>query len=138
VSGVRIAITPSDGTDRRPDRGLTVTATGGTLTEVRASAGGKRVEGTMNQAGTAWHSTWALGVSEHYTVTASGTGPSGAPFMKTASFHTFTPKQTFVTQTVEGYQQTYGVGGRSSSTSTTRSPTAGRSKRRSRSRAPSP
>ena len=110
VSGVRIAITPSGGTDRRPDRGLTVTATGGTLTEVRASAGGKRVEGTMNQSGTAWRSTWALGVSEDYTVTASGTGPSGAPVMKTASFHTFTPKQTFVTQTVEGYQQTYGVG----------------------------
>jgi lipoprotein-anchoring transpeptidase ErfK/SrfK len=110
VRGVRIAITPSGGTDRRPDCGLTVTATGGTLTEVRARAGGKRVEGTMNHAGTAWHSTWALGVSEDYTVTASGTGPSGAPVMKTASFHTFTPKQTFVTQTVEGYQQTYGVG----------------------------
>jgi lipoprotein-anchoring transpeptidase ErfK/SrfK len=110
LSGVRIAITPSGGTDRRPDRGLTVTATGGTLTEVRASAGGKAVEGTMNQSGTAWRSTWALGVSEDYTVTASGTGPSGAPVMKTASFRTFTPKQTFVTQTVEGYHQTYGVG----------------------------
>jgi lipoprotein-anchoring transpeptidase ErfK/SrfK len=107
---VRIAITPSGGTDRRPDRGLTVTATGGTLTNVQASAGGKAVEGTMNQAATAWRSTWALAVGEGYTVTASGTGPSGAPVTRTVSFHTFTPKHTFVTQTVEGYHQTYGVG----------------------------
>ena len=69
---------PSGGTDRRPDRGLTVTATGGTLTKVRASAGGRAVEGTMNQAGTAWHSTWALGVGEDYTVTASPPDPRGA------------------------------------------------------------
>ena len=107
---MRIAITPSGGTDRRPERGLTVTATGGKLTKVRASAGGKTVEGRMNQGDTVWHSTWALGVSEAYTVTASGSGTSGAPVMKTASFRTFTPKQTFVTQTIEGYHQTYGVG----------------------------
>jgi lipoprotein-anchoring transpeptidase ErfK/SrfK len=110
VSGVRIAITPSGGTDRQPERGLTVTATGGTLTRVRAIAGSKVTAGTMNQAHTAWHSKWALGVSEDYTVTASGAGPSGAPVTKTASFHTFRPKQTFVTQTIEGYHQTYGVG----------------------------
>ena len=110
VTGVRIVVTPSGGTDRRPDRGLTVTASGGTLARVRASAGGKAVAGTMNRAGTAWHSTWALGVGESYTVTASGTGPSGAPVTRTVSFRTFTPKQTFVTQTVEGYHQTYGVG----------------------------
>ncbi len=110
LSRVRIAITPSGGNDRRPDRGLRVTATGGRLTKVRASARGKAVEGTMNRAGTAWQSTWALGVSEHYTVTASGTGASGTPITKTASFRTFTPKRTFVTQTVEGYRQTYGVG----------------------------
>jgi lipoprotein-anchoring transpeptidase ErfK/SrfK len=30
--------------------------------------------------------------------------------VKTASFHTFMPKRTFVTQTVEGYHQSYGVG----------------------------
>jgi lipoprotein-anchoring transpeptidase ErfK/SrfK len=110
ASDVRIAITPSGGTDRRPDRGLTVTASGGTLTRVRASAGGKEVEGEMNRARTAWHSTWALGVGEHYTVSASGAGPSGAPVTKSTSFHTFTPTQTFVTETIEGYQQTYGVG----------------------------
>ena len=109
-SGVRIAITPSGGTDRRPDRRLTVTATGGTLTRVRARAGGQAVTGTMSRAGRAWHSTWALAVNKDYTVTASGTGPSGAPVTRTASFHTFTPRQTFVTQTVEGYHQTYGVG----------------------------
>ena len=110
LRGVRIAIVPSGGTDRRPDRGLAVTVTGGTLTRVRASAGGRAVAGTMNRAGTAWHSTWALGVGEDYSVTAVAAGPSGAREMKTASFHTFAPKRTFVTKTVEGYHQTYGVG----------------------------
>jgi hypothetical protein len=107
---VRIAITPSNGTDRRPDRGLRVTATGGTLISVRASNGKQTVPGAMNRARTDWHSTWALGVGENYTVNASGAAPSGAPVTKTVSFHTFTPKQTFVTRTVEGYHQTYGVG----------------------------
>ena len=74
---MRIAIVPSGGTDRRPDRGLTVAATGGTLTKVRASAGGRAVAGTLNRAATAWHSTWALGVSEDYSVTAFAAGPSG-------------------------------------------------------------
>ena len=110
VSDVRIAITPSGGTDRRPDRGLTVTASGGTLTTVHASAGGKAVAGAMNRARTAWHSTWALGVGEHYTVSASGTGPSGGPVTRAVAFHTFTPSQTFSTETIEGYHQTYGIG----------------------------
>jgi lipoprotein-anchoring transpeptidase ErfK/SrfK len=109
-SGVRITITPSGGTDRRPDRGLRITAAGGTLTKVRASADGRAIEGAMNRAGTAWHSRWALGVGEDYSVTAFTIGPSGARDMKTASFHTFTPKQAFVTKTIEGYNQTYGVG----------------------------
>ena len=90
-SGARIAITPSGGTDRRPDLGLTVTATGGKLATVSASAGGRAVEGTLNRAGTVWHSTWALAVGEGYTVTASGTGPFGAPVTRTASFQTSRP-----------------------------------------------
>jgi lipoprotein-anchoring transpeptidase ErfK/SrfK len=110
VSSVRISITPSGGVDHRPQRGLVVTAAGGRLTTVRASADGKTVEGKMNHAHTVWRSTWALGVSKEYTVTADGAGPSGTPVSKTASFHTFTPSQTFVTETVEGYRQTYGIG----------------------------
>jgi lipoprotein-anchoring transpeptidase ErfK/SrfK len=110
VSDVRITITPSRGTDRQPDRGLAVTATKGTLTKVRVSGGSEGVDGTMNKAHTAWHSTWALGVGAHYTVTATGVGASGKPVTKSISFRTFTPKQTFVTRTIEGYNQTYGVG----------------------------
>jgi lipoprotein-anchoring transpeptidase ErfK/SrfK len=108
--GVRIAITPSGGTDRKPERGITITATHGTLTKVRVTAGGRSVSGKMNRGATAWHSAWALGVNERYTVTAAGSGSSGATVTKTASFHTFTPKHTFETRTVEGYDQTYGVG----------------------------
>jgi lipoprotein-anchoring transpeptidase ErfK/SrfK len=107
----QITITPSGGVDRRPDRGLTVTAApGAKLTNVRASDGSKAIAGTLNAAGTAWHSTWALGVDAHYTVTATGTGTTGAAITRTVSFHTFQPKHTFVTQIIEGYRQNYGVG----------------------------
>ncbi len=107
---MRITITPSGGTDRRPDRGLNVVATGGALTKVRATAGGRAMEGTMNHARTGWHSSWALAVSEDYSVAAYATGPSGIQDIKTARFHTFNPKTVFVTKTIEGYNQTCGVG----------------------------
>ena len=109
-SGVQIAITPAGGVDSQPDRGLTVTATDGKLTKVDASSAGQPVDGKMNGAHTVWRSKWALGVDAAYTVTASGTGPSGTPATRTVSFQTFKPKQTFVTETFEGANQTYGVG----------------------------
>ena len=58
--------------------------------------------------------------------------------MKTASFRTFTPKETFVTQTIEGYHQTYGVGMPIILYFNHTDHERGRSRRRCRSRAPSP
>jgi lipoprotein-anchoring transpeptidase ErfK/SrfK len=107
---IRIAITPSRGVDRRPDRGLTVRAAGGTLRRVRATAGGAPIAGTMNRARTVWRSRWALAVGTRYAVTATGAGAAGTAVTKTASFTTFTPSQTFSTEIVEGYGQTYGIG----------------------------
>ena len=45
-----------------------------------------------------------------YTVTATGTAPSGEKISKTSTFRTLTPAQTFTTAIFEGYKQTYGVG----------------------------
>jgi lipoprotein-anchoring transpeptidase ErfK/SrfK len=106
---VQLSISPAGGLDRRPDRGITVTAVRGKITNVSVKSGGERVTGTLNKAGTVWHSTWALDVSTHYTVTASGTG-TGGPASKLSRFRTFTPKSTFTTEIIEGYHQTYGVG----------------------------
>ena len=49
-------------------------------------------------------------MSQSYTVTATGTAPSGEKITKTSTFRTLTPAQTFSTQIFEGYKQTYGVG----------------------------
>jgi lipoprotein-anchoring transpeptidase ErfK/SrfK len=108
---VRLSITPAGGrTDTRPDRGITVRATGGKIRKVVARSGGEQVSGKMNAAGTAWHSSWALNVSQRYTVTATAAGSSGEPVTRRSRFRTFTPAKTFTTEIIEGYKQTYGVG----------------------------
>jgi len=110
-NGVRLSITPATGSkDRKPNRGITVTAAGGRISRVVVRTRGDRVTGRPNAAGTAWHSDWALNVSRRYTVTATGVGPSGQRVTRTSSFRTFTPRNTFSTRIVEGYHQTYGVG----------------------------
>jgi len=111
ASSVRVSITPAGGRpDTAPDRGIRVTAVGGTITSVTVRTGGDAVTGRLNAAGTVWRSTWALNVSRHYTVTATAAGASGGPVTRTSSFRTFTPARTFSTRILEGYRQTYGVG----------------------------
>ena len=106
-----LTITPATGTkSASPGQGITVTAAKGRLTHVSASAGGAPVAGTMNSAGTQWHSTWALSVSASYSVTASATAPGSKPVTKTSTFTTLAPASTFQTQIFEGAGQSYGVG----------------------------
>jgi lipoprotein-anchoring transpeptidase ErfK/SrfK len=111
ASGVRLSITPTSGrVDKRPNRGITVTARGGKISGVVARTWGERVSGKLNAAGTVWHTTWALSVSRPYTVTATAVGRSGEPVTRRSRFRTFTPAKTFSTKIIEGYQRTYGVG----------------------------
>jgi lipoprotein-anchoring transpeptidase ErfK/SrfK len=111
ANGVRLSITPASGsTDRHPNRGIAVTAAGGTISRVVVRTRGDRVTGRLSAAGTAWHSARALNVSRRYTVTATGVGMSGQRVTRTSSFRTFTPAKTFSTRIVEGSHQTYGVG----------------------------
>jgi lipoprotein-anchoring transpeptidase ErfK/SrfK len=108
---VRLSIEPASGSiDTTPDRGITVTAAAGRITSVVVRTGGDPVTGTLNAAGTAWHSTWALNVSQPYIVTAAAAVPSGGSVTRTSSFRTFAPRQTFSTEIIDGYGQTYGVG----------------------------
>jgi lipoprotein-anchoring transpeptidase ErfK/SrfK len=111
ATAVRLTITPAGGTtDASPGRGITVSAVGGRIGRVVVRTAGDRVTGKLNAAGTVWHSTWALDVAQHYTVSATAVGSAGTSITRSSSFRTFAPGQTFTAQIVEGYGQTYGVG----------------------------
>jgi lipoprotein-anchoring transpeptidase ErfK/SrfK len=109
TAAAAVTITPANGTRAaNPSAGITVTATRGTLRTVSVRSRGGAVPGDLTDGGKVWHSRWALGVSQDYTVTATASG-SGA-VTATSRFRTLTPSNSFVTQIFEGYKQTYGVG----------------------------
>jgi lipoprotein-anchoring transpeptidase ErfK/SrfK len=106
-----LRITPSNGTrDVDPSRGITVTATKGKVINVTVKTSGDPVTGQLSDGDRTWHSAWTLGVSQSYTVTATGTDASGHTITTTSTFRTLSPSQTFQTEIFEGYDQTYGVG----------------------------
>ncbi len=110
-----LKITPADGShDADPSAGITVTALKGKVTNVSVSTTGsgssETVAGRLAGGGTSWHSGRNLAVSQSYTVTATGTAPSGEKITTTSTFKTLTPAQTFTTHIFEGYKQSYGVG----------------------------
>ena len=110
AAGPRVRITPGNGAGQAdPAAGITVTAAGGRLTHVTVRTSGDPVAGGLSQDDTVWRSQWALDVAQAYTVTATASGPSGT-ITVTSAFRTLTPRQTFSTEILEGYDQTYGVG----------------------------
>jgi lipoprotein-anchoring transpeptidase ErfK/SrfK len=107
----KVTITPASGAAGvDPAKGITVTASGGTLKKVSVRTQGDQVSGSYSSGNRAWHSRWALNVSQSYTVTATAAASDGATVTKTSTFRTLTPSATFYTHIFEGYQQTYGVG----------------------------
>ena len=111
AAGVTLSFSPANGSKNAvPSHGITVTAAKGKLSDVTVTTAGEPVTGTLNAAHTAWHSTWALDVSQTYKVTAKATGTTGQAVTQTSTFQTLTPSQTFSTQIFEGSGGTYGVG----------------------------
>ncbi|HLI37164.1 MAG TPA: Ig-like domain-containing protein [Streptosporangiaceae bacterium] len=105
-----LRITPANGTqDANPAGGITVTSAHGPLTNVTVRTSGSPVHGSLSNGGTVWHSTWALDVSQSYTVTATAR-EKGHAVRETSTFRTLTPSRTFQAQIYEGSGQTYGVG----------------------------
>lgn len=105
-----VTITPGGGArNADPSKGITVTTSKGTLTSVTVRSSGSRVSGSYSSDKTSWHSTWTLGTSQSYTVTASASA-GGRSVTKTSSFRTLTPSSTFSTEIIEGSGQSYGVG----------------------------
>ena len=110
-AGPVVTITPGSGAaGADPSKGITVTAAGGTLKSVAVRTSGDPVTGTYSAGRASWHSTWALNVSQSYTVTATAATSGGVTTTKTAAFRTLTPASTFSTNIFEGYHQSYGVG----------------------------
>jgi len=106
-----VTITPANGASGAdPAKGITVTTAGGKLKNVSVRTAGDAVTGTYSGGGSAWHSTWALNVSQSYTVTATSAAADGTTTTKTSTFRTLTPTATFSTHIMEGFQQAYGVG----------------------------
>jgi lipoprotein-anchoring transpeptidase ErfK/SrfK len=110
-SGPAVTITPGGGDKTAdPSTGITVTADGGTLTNVTVATSGDKVAGAYSAGRTSWHSAMTLDVSQSYTVTAVATAANGATTTKTSAFKTLTPSSTFAAEIFEGENQTYGVG----------------------------
>jgi lipoprotein-anchoring transpeptidase ErfK/SrfK len=105
-----VTISPGSGAkDADPSKGIAVAAERGTLTNVSVRTPGSTVTGTYSSGKTSWHSTWALGVSQSYSVTATA-DVNGKSVTTTSAFTTLTPSRTFTTQITEGDDETYGVG----------------------------
>ena len=111
VAVPEVKITPANGAaDADPSAGITVTATGGTLKNVTVRTSGDAPSGRLSQGGRVWPSQWALDVSQAYTVTATASRSGGGTVTTMSTFRTLTPSRTFITEILEGYNQTYGVG----------------------------
>jgi lipoprotein-anchoring transpeptidase ErfK/SrfK len=108
----QVFITPADGSRNvRPGQPVRVSAAGGgRVTSVTVTDGGVPVSGTLNPAHTVWRSTWALAVSQRFTVTARAVTGSGKHVTRVSSFRTLAPAQTFQTLIFEGSGQAYGIG----------------------------
>jgi lipoprotein-anchoring transpeptidase ErfK/SrfK len=110
-TGPAVTISPGSGdTVADPSKGITVSAAGGTLKSVTVTTPGDPVTGTYSANHTAWQSTYALNVTQLYSVTAVATAANGTTTTATSTFRTLTPSATFATVIFEGYQQDYGVG----------------------------
>src|SRR4029077_713394 len=96
--GPKVTITPDTGaTHARPDRGITVTADGGTISDVTVKGGASKVKGSLNDAKTQWHSQWALSPDTRYTVTAVAADSDGHTVTKNSTLRTVGRTQTLST-----------------------------------------
>ena len=91
-----IAVSPGDGaTQVLPNTPITVTAAGGTLSQVDVTgADGRTVAGAMAADSTSWTSSAALDLKSTYTVHASAINADGLPTRVTSTLGTVVPKDT--------------------------------------------
>ncbi len=106
----QVTVLPAGGKHARPDRGVTVTALNGKITNVSVMAGSRSVQGTLSTDGTLWRTDYALGTGTRYTVTAAAVNKDGKSVTATSSFTTFAPDTVMTPTTNMSDGDTVGVG----------------------------
>ncbi|GLY88557.1 L,D-transpeptidase [Actinoallomurus iriomotensis] len=95
----------ASGQSVRPDQGVTVTVSGGTLETVTGAAGG------FNAGRTSWRTTWALRPGHAYTVTATAKNAKGRVSTVTRAFRTQkAPRTIGIADVTPAAGETVGVG----------------------------
>jgi len=113
---VRLKVTPASGAAAvSPASPIVVTVENGALRSVAVTAGGTKVDGSV-QADGAWRSDGDLAYGKTYKVVATATDGSGAATVKVSSFTTVKPQHlietTFRANAMSGLKkgQSYGAG----------------------------
>jgi lipoprotein-anchoring transpeptidase ErfK/SrfK len=111
ASTARLKITPRNrGKRARPERGISVRAVSGTITNVVATGAGGEVAGHLIHHATVWRSRGPLRTDTPYVVRASASDAAGRSVTKTIRFRTLKPTRIEDTTIFEAHGQTYGVG----------------------------
>ncbi|TYK51524.1 L,D-transpeptidase [Actinomadura decatromicini] len=108
----KVMITPADGSGKaRPDQGVTVTASGGTLGQVSVKLKGVEVPGTLSADKTRWRSQWTLRPGASYQVSATATSTKGKSTTATSAFRASrATAATRVNNVVPSENETVGTG----------------------------
>jgi len=108
----RVTIVPAHGsTKARPDEGVTITATGGTLDQVAVKFRGVDVPGSLSPDKTTWRSTWTLQPGGRYQVSATAKSPNGKSASATSTFRTVrATAATRINNVVPSENETVGTG----------------------------
>ncbi|TYB49965.1 L,D-transpeptidase [Actinomadura chibensis] len=108
----KVTITPADGNGKaRPDQGVTVTASGGTLGQVSVKLKGADVPGTLSADKTRWRSQWTLRPGASYQVSATATSAKGKSTTATSAFRASrATAATRVNNVVPSENETVGTG----------------------------
>jgi lipoprotein-anchoring transpeptidase ErfK/SrfK len=110
-SSAQVTITPANGATKvKPSQGVSVTAASGKISNVTVTPGRAQVGGILAADAASWHTQWSLRTGTHYKVTVTAVGADGKTSTITSSFRTLAPAATFSATTLEGLNQTYGVG----------------------------
>ncbi len=108
----QVAITPANGDARaRPDAGITVTASGGTLSTVSVKLKDADIPGTLSPDKKTWRSTWTLMPGSRYQVSATATAPKGKTTTATSAFRTSkATAATTINNVIPSPNETVGTG----------------------------
>ena len=85
----QVTITPANGTgNAKPNKGISVTATTGKITNVTVTTGHQEVGGVLATDAKSWHTNWSLHTGAHYKVTVSAINAANKITTTTSSFRT--------------------------------------------------